>query len=307
MKVYRNLEAFQNVNNPVLTTGTFDGVHIGHQKIIQQINDVAKQVGGESVLLTFHPHPRMVLFPNDSIKLISTQQEKIERLEAAGLDHLIIYPFSFDFSRLNYVEYVRNILVNGIGVKHLVIGYDHQFGRNREGSYEQLEELAPLYEFKLQEIPAQTIDDVNISSTKIRRAIQSGDMETVTNYLGYRFSLQGMVVDGNRLGRTIGFPTANIQVLDENKIIPGNGVYAVNVRHMNASYQGMMNIGERPTISGEKTLSLEVNIFDFSEEIYGDLIEIEFVKRIRDEQKFDGTESLAQQLQEDKNICLNVL
>lgn len=307
MKVYRNLEAFQNVNNPVLTTGTFDGVHIGHQKIIQQINDVANQVGGESVLLTFHPHPRMVLFPNDSIKLISTQQEKIERLEAAGLDHLIIYPFSFDFSRLNYVEYVRNILVNGIGVKHLVIGYDHQFGRNREGSYEQLEELAPLYEFKLQEIPAQTIDDVNISSTKIRKAIMSGDMETVTNYLGYRFSLQGMVVEGNKLGRTIGFPTANIKVLDDNKIVPGNGVYAVNVRHMDTEYQGMMNIGERPTVSGEKKLSLEVNIFDFSADIYGDLVEVEYVKRIRDEQKFEGPESLAQQLQEDKNICLNVL
>lgn len=291
----------------MLTTGTFDGVHIGHQKIIQQINDVANKVGGESVLLTFHPHPRMVLFPNDSIKLISTQQEKIKRLEAAGLDHLIIYPFSFDFSRLNYVEYVRNILVNGIGVKHLVIGYDHQFGRNREGSYEQLEELAPLYEFKLQEIPAQTINDVNISSTKIRKAITSGDMETVTNYLGYRFSIQGMVVEGNKLGRTIGFPTANIKVLDENKIVPGNGVYAVNVSHMGAIYQGMMNIGERPTVSGERKISLEVNIFDFSGDIYGDLIEVEFVKRIRDEKKFDGPESLAQQLQEDKRICLNVL
>ena len=308
MKVYTQIDAFKNVNNPILTTGTFDGVHKGHQCIIKQLNEIAKNEEGESVLLTFHPHPRLVLFPNDNgLKLIHTQVEKIERLREAGLQHLIIYPFSKSFSRLTYVEYVRDILVNGIGVKKLVIGYDHQFGRNREGSYTQLEELAPLYDFEVMEIPAETVDDVNVSSTKVRKAILNGDLALAREYLGDNFQLSGKVVPGDKIGREIGFPTANIEVEESHKIIPGNGVYAVRVKHLNSSCKGMMNIGVRPTVSGEMQHRIEVHIFDFSKEIYGDQLTIEFVARIRDERKFETKEALKAQLKQDELTAVNML
>ncbi len=308
MKVYSSLQSFKNVDNPVLTTGTFDGVHIGHQKIISHLNEVAKSKNGESVLLTFHPHPRLVLFPDDSkLRLINTQVEKIKRLEEAGLQHLIICPFTKEFSRMGYVEYVREVLVNGVGVKHLVIGYDHQFGRNREGSYEQLEELAPIYDFELAEIPAQTIDDVKVSSTKIRNAIISGDMDTVTNYLGYRFHLSGMVTEGNKLGRQLGYPTANIALDDPHKIVPGDGVYAVKMRHDNSWYDAMLNIGKKPTVNNNGQSTIEVHAFNFNQEIYGHAIEIEFVSRMRDEQKFASKDELVQQLHSDKLYAINLL
>lgn len=308
MKIYTSIESFKNVENPVVTTGTFDGVHIGHQKIIEQINSLAADFGGESVLLTFFPHPRMVLFPDDdSIKMINTQAEKIEQLRKSGLQHLIIYPFTKEFSRMNYIEYVRDILVNGIGIKQLVIGYDHQFGRNREGSFEQLEELAPIYDFEVKEISVQTIDDVNISSTKIRKAIEDGDIQTVTKYLGYRFQLSGLVIEGNQNGRKLGFPTANITPIDSYKIIPGDGVYAVKVHHMHKVYDGMLNIGVRPTITGGENHTIEVNIFDFQEEIYGDKIDIEFIERIREELKFNSAQDLTEQLEKDKLMAINIL
>ncbi len=292
----------------MLTTGTFDGVHVGHQKIISHLNEVAKAKNGESVLLTFHPHPRLVLFPDDSnLRLINTQVEKINRLKEAGLQHLIICPFTKEFSRMGYVEYVREVLVNGVGVKHLVIGYDHQFGRNREGSYEQLEELAPVYDFELAEIPAQTIDDVKISSTKIRNAILTGDMNTVTNYLGYRFHLGGMVAEGEKLGRQLGFPTANIVLDDAHKIIPGNGVYAVKMKYSNQWYDAMLNIGMKPTVNEDGKSTIEVHAFDFNQEIYGHSVEIEFVSRMRDEQKFNSKDELVQQLHSDKLYAINLL
>ena len=294
------------MKNPVVTTGTFDGVHFGHQKIIDRLKSVATKIGGESVLLTFHPHPRMVLFPDDEdLKLLSTREEKIKRLESAGLDHLIIYPFSRKFSRRTATEYVRDLLVNKIGVKSLVIGYDHQFGRNREGDFEQLIELAGIYDFKLEEIPAQELDDVKVSSTKIRNALFQGDVKTASKYLGHDYKVSGIVVKGRQLGRELGFPTANISVLDRYKLIPGNGVYAVRVKVNKKNFKGMLNIGYRPTVGGLFKATMEVNIFEFNENIYGHFIGVEFVKRLRDEIKFDSVEELKIQLELDKIQALN--
>ena len=263
MKVYTNLEDFKGVKNPVVTTGTFDGVHLGHQKIISRLKDVAREEKGETVLLTFSPHPRMVLFPDDNeLKLLNTLPEKIELLDKYGVDHLIIYPFTKEFSRLTSIEFVRNILVNSIQTKRLVIGYNHHFGRNREGSFEHLKEYGPLYGFEVEEIPAKDIDHIQISSTKIRNALLIGDVKTATDYLGHTYTLTGTVVTGKKLGRTIGYPTANIQVKDQYKLIPGDGVYAVRIKHKNVFYGGMLNIGNNPTVEG-KGKSIEVNIFVF--------------------------------------------
>jgi riboflavin kinase/FMN adenylyltransferase len=307
MRVYTNIEDFKDVKNPIVTTGTFDGVHLGHQKIISRITDLAKQHDGETVLLTFYPHPRMVLFPDDNeLKLLSTQTEKIELLEKYGIDHLIIYPFTKEFSRLSSVEFVRNILVNQIKTQRLVIGYNHHFGRNREGSFEHLKEYGPLYGFEVEEIPAQDIDHIEISSTKIRNALQSGDVTTANNYLGHPYSLTGKVVHGKKLGRTIGYPTANIEVDDSYKLIPADGIYAVNVKHNNSIYSGMLSIGNNPTVEG-KGHSIEVNIFDFNKDIYDDEATIYFIKRLRDEVKFNGLDELKAQLLKDKEDSLRVL
>ena len=307
MKVYTRVEDYKNVNNPIATIGTFDGVHIGHQKIINRLREIAKEEQGEVVLLTFFPHPRMVLQPDNDLQLIHTQQEKIAALEAAGVDHLIIYPFTKEFSRMTSVEYVRDLLVNKIQVKRLVIGYDHQFGRNREGNFEQLLEFSQIYGFEVEEISAQTIDDVNVSSTKIRKALQGGDIETANHYLAHPFSLSGTVVEGERVGRSIGFPTANIQTDEMYKLVPGIGVYAVRVEHREKTYQGMLNIGVKPTLGEAASRSIEVNIFDFDQDIYSETLKIEFVKRIRDEQKFDSLEALKSALEADKRKTIEIL
>lgn len=307
MKVYTDIIDFKNVKNPVVTTGTFDGVHLGHQKIISRLKEAAREENGETVLLTFYPHPRMVLFPDDNdLKLINTQEEKIELLEQYGIDHLIIYPFTKEFSRLTSVEFVRNILVNNIRTKRLVIGYNHHFGRNREGSFEHLKEYGPLYGFEVEEIPAKDIDSIEISSTKIRNALQAGDVKTAASYLGHEFSLTGRVVDGKKIGREIGYPTANIFVEDKYKIIPADGVYAVQVRHDNRLYGGMLNIGNNPTVNGKHT-TIEVNIFDFNKDIYEENATIYFLERLRDEVKFGGLEELKAQLAIDKINSLNIL
>lgn len=307
MKVYNSISDFKNVKNPVVTTGTFDGVHVGHQKIISRLKDVAREENGETVLLTFYPHPRMVLFPDDNdLKLINTQQEKIELLEHYGIDHLIIYPFTKEFSRLTSVEFVRDILVNTMKTKRLVIGYNHHFGRNREGSFEHLKEYGPLYGFDVEEIPAKDIDHIEISSTKIRNALQTGDIKTARNYLGHEFSITGKVVDGKKIGRTIGYPTANISVDDKYKLIPADGIYAVKVKHETTMYGGMLSIGNNPTVNGQfKTI--EVNIFDFDKEIYGDDATIYFIERLRDEVKFNGLDELTAALALDKENSLRIL
>lgn len=307
MKVYTDIIDFKNVKNPVVTTGTFDGVHLGHQKIISRLREAAREEDGETVLLTFYPHPRMVLFPDDNdLRLINTQEEKIGLLEQYGIDHLIIIPFTKEFSRLTSVEFVRNILVNSIKTKRLVIGYNHHFGRNREGSFEHLKEYGPLYGFEVEEIPAKDIDSIEVSSTKIRNALQSGDVRTAASYLGHEFSLTGKVVDGKKIGREIGYPTANIFVNDKFKIVPEDGVYAVKVRHDNRLYGGMLNIGNNPTVNG-KHKTIEVNIFDFNRDIYEEDATIYFIERLREEVKFNGLEELKTQLATDKINSLKIL
>lgn len=291
----------------MVTIGTFDGVHIGHQKIIARLKEVATQHGGETVLITLYPHPRMVLFPDDNdLQLLSTQDEKTDLLSKYGIDHLVVIPFSKEFARLTSLEFVRDILVDKIGVKSLVIGYDHHFGRNREGSIEQLRELAPQFHFEVEEIPAQDIDHVNVSSTKIREALLNGEVETAKQYLGHAYSLQGTVVEGNKLGRTIGYPTANIEIGDKHKLIPADGVYAVHVLVGDERFGGMLNIGYRPTVDGKKRTT-EVNIFDFERDLYGQQLKIEFEARLRNEQKFNGLDALKEQLAQDKVNALAAL
>lgn len=300
MKIHNGIDNPINVPNAIVTIGTFDGVHIGHQQIIARLKEIAAAQQGQTVLITLYPHPRMVLFPDDNdLKLLSTQDEKIDLLRKYGIDHLVVIPFSKEFARNTSLEFVRDILVEKIGVKTLVIGYDHHFGRNREGSIEQLRELAPMFNFDVEEIPAQDIDSVNVSSTKIREALLLGDVETAKSYLGHPYSLQGTVVEGNKLGRTIGYPTANIEIGYKHKLIPADGVYAVHVQVAGATYGGMLNIGYRPTVSGT-TRSIEVNIFDFDQDIYNQPIKLEFEARLRNEQKFNGLDALKAQLATDK-------
>jgi riboflavin kinase/FMN adenylyltransferase len=307
LKIHNGIESPINVTNAIVTIGTFDGVHIGHQKIIARLKEVAAQQGGETVLITLYPHPRMVLFPDDNdLQLLSTQQEKTDLLRKYGIDHLVVIPFSKDFARLTSLEFVRDILVAKIGVKMLVIGYDHHFGRNREGSIEQLRDLAPQFGFEVEEIPAQDIDHVNVSSTKIREALLLGEVETAKQYLGHAYSLQGTVVEGNKLGRTIGYPTANVEIGDKHKLIPADGVYAVRVHVGDEVFGGMLNIGYRPTVDGKKRAT-EVNIFNFDRDIYGTLLKIEFEARLRDEQKFNGLDALKEQLAKDKINALEAL
>ena len=303
MRIFNDLNTISEIPNPVVTIGTFDGVHLGHQKILQTLLDEAKGVDGESVLLTFYPHPRMILFPEShGMKLLQTQAEKMEKLSEYGLHNLIIYPFSFDFSRLTALEFVRDILVDKLHVRKIVIGYDHQFGKNREGNIDYLKEIAEMYEFEVIEIPAQDIDEVNVSSTKIRDALLQGDVDRASVFLGRPYELSGKVVRGRALGRTIGFPTANIDVNSDLKLVPAIGVYAVEVLVDGHVHRGMLNIGRRPTIVSTDDVNLEVHILDFQEDIYDKMMTIRFLSRVRDEQKFDSVEALKEQLQKDEKF-----
>ena len=303
MRIFNDLNTISEIPNPVVTIGTFDGVHLGHQKILQTLLDEAKGVDGESVLLTFYPHPRMILFPEShGMKLLQTQAEKMEKLSEYGLQNLIIYPFSFDFSRLTALEFVRDILVDKLHVRKIVIGYDHQFGKNREGNIDYLKDIAEMYEFEVIEIPAQDIDEVNVSSTKIRDALLQGDVERASVFLGRPYVLSGKVVRGRALGRTIGFPTANIEVNSDLKLVPGIGVYAVDVEVNGQLHRGMLNIGKRPTIVSTDDVHLEVHILDFKDDIYDKMITVRFMARVRDEQKFESIEGLKEQLQKDEKF-----
>ena len=303
MKVYRSLEAFVPPEWPVVTIGTFDGVHVGHRRIIEQLNQLAEKRGGESVVLTFHPHPRMVLHHELDLKLINTLSERLELLESVGVDHCIVHPFSVEFSRLSARDYVRDILVSKLSVRSLVIGYDHHFGRNREGDYKVLEEYGGIYEFELEEISPQVLGDVKVSSTKIRAALDAGDIALANEYLQSPFMLGGYVVSGDQLGRTIGFPTANIRLSSPNKIIPSNGVYAVKVHLDEHLYHGMMNIGVRPTVK-ESERTIEVHLIGYSGDLYGRMIGIEMHHRLRNEMKFGSVDQLRDQIIKDKHEAL---
>ncbi len=305
MKIYSHINEFKQIKNAVLTIGTFDGVHIGHQKIISRLKEVAQQKGGETVILTFFPHPRMILHPDDlNIKLISTMDEKAELMKSLGIDHLIITPFTRDFSNLNPQEYIKDILVEKIGTTHIIIGYDHRFGKDRSGGLAELQNHALEFGYEVEEIPEQDIDDVAISSTKIRNALLSGDVKTAENFLGYPFHLSGKVIKGDQIGRTIGFPTANLFVEESYKLIPSDGIYAVSVDFKSGqlkdkSAKGMAYIGHRPTING-MSRNIEVNIFDFNEDIYGETIRLNFLKYLRDDQKFNSLDELKEQLGKDE-------
>ena len=307
MKVYKSLDSFVPVKNAVVTQGTFDGVHIGHREILKRLKNIAAEKNGETVVLTFFPHPRMVLQPDDNtLKLLHTENEKIEHLRNAGIDHLIIIPFTKEFSRQSSMGFVRDVLVTSIGIKTLVIGYDHRFGKNREGSMDDLREFGQIYDFEVEEIPAQDIDAVTVSSTKIRTALQQGDVETANRYLGYSYTVNGKVVAGNSLGKKIGFPTANISVEESYKLVPGDGVYAVYVTFDGVRRGGMANIGKQPTFDN-RNHAFEVHIFDFESDIYNRQIKVEFVARLRSEMKFAGVEALVEQLKNDKKAAYELL
>ncbi len=302
MKIVKNTSNFSVKDETYVTIGTFDGVHFGHQKIIEKLVYEAKKANKKSVVLTFFPHPRMVLQKDASIQLINTIEERATLLEKTGLDYLIIHPFSKEFSRMSALEFVRDILVNHLNISKLIIGYDHHFGKNREGNITQLTEYSHLYDFKVEEIPAQDIDTVSVSSTKVRRALMAGDIKMATNYLGYNFMLNGNVVNGKKLGGTIGYPTANIDVKETYKLIPKTGVYVVKSIIDEQSVFGMMNIGNRPTVNGNHQ-TIEVHFFDFNQDLYHQNLTIELLYFLRDEQKFDSLDLLIHQLKKDEETA----
>ncbi|MCX2481125.1 bifunctional riboflavin kinase/FAD synthetase [Pedobacter sp. MC2016-15] len=304
MKIYHHLSDFKRLNNAVATIGTFDGVHFGHQKIINRLCELAHKTGGESVILTFFPHPRMIIDPeNQDLKMINTIEEKAEILAALGVDHLIITPFTRDFSNLSPSEYIKNILVDTIGIKQIIVGYDHRFGKDRTGGMKDLIAFSGPYGYEVEEIAEQDINDVAVSSTKIRESLLSGQVGLAAEYLGYPFSLYGPVIKGDKIGRTIGFPTANIFIEQPYKLIPSDGIYAVTVDMEDQSYQAMAYIGQRPTING-MTRNIEVNIFNFNREIYGQYIKMNFHEFLRHDVKFTGLEALKLQLQRDQEDTL---
>jgi len=308
VKLHTNLDHFF-ARKPVVTIGTFDGVHLGHQKVILRLQEFAKQHNGETVIFTFHTHPRLVTSPNETnLRLLTTLKEKIDLFEKYGIDHLIIYTFDKKFSELSYSDFVEQILVEKIGTHCLVVGYDHKFGKNREGGFDYLKNCAEKFKFKIERLEALFVDEESVSSTKIRNALQNGEIEKANNYLGYLFTLHGTVVEGKKLGRKLGFPTANIEASDKYKIIPGYGVYAVKAELNGIEYNGMLNIGTRPTFNNNAdNRSIEVNIFDFEGDIYKKEITLKFAGKIRDEQKFESVDMLINQLVKDKIRALEIL
>jgi riboflavin kinase/FMN adenylyltransferase len=306
LKVIQSIAAFNSSEKTIVTIGTFDGIHIGHQKILKNLIRTANNEGKKSVLLTFFPHPRMVLQKENKILLLNTIKEKSSLLEKMGLDYLIIHPFSREFSRLTALEFVRDILVNKLNTSRLIIGYDHHFGKNREGNIHQLKEYSLLYDFKVEEIPAQDIDDVSVSSTKIRTALKDGNLKTANNYLGYHYMLNGTVVSGKKLGGTIGFPTANLEIKEPYKLVPKTGVYIIKTHINTVLYTGIMNIGFNPTVLG-KHQTIEAHLFDFNEDLYGKEITIEFIYFLREEHKFESVEELVVQLNIDKENAISYL
>jgi len=294
---------YKRIKNSVVTIGTFDGVHLGHQKIINRLVHTAKVNDLQALVLTFFPHPRMVVQNNSSIKLINTIDEKANQLQRLGVDHLVVKEFTKPFSRLTALEYVRDILVNKLKVKHIIVGYDHHFGRNRTATIEDLIEFGKFYGFNVTKIDAQEVDDVAVSSTKIRRALHEGDVRAANSFLGYNFMLTGIVTKGKGLGKDLNFPTANIHIEEPYKLIPKDGVYLVQSNFNGVQKYGMMNIGKNPTVSQDHQTHIEVHFFDFDEQLYGEKLQIDLIDRLRDEIKFPNIEALKAQLKQDKTIA----
>jgi riboflavin kinase/FMN adenylyltransferase len=302
MKIYHSIEEFSKIEGAVVTIGTFDGVHHGHRKILNRVIELAKTNKTESVVLTFFPHPRMVLYPDDhGMLLLNTLDEKITLLREAGISQLIVHPFTKEFSRTTSIEFVRDYLIGKIGTKVLVIGYDHHFGRNRQGSLEELKELAPVFNFMVEEIPKQEIDDVAVSSTKIRKALLNGNIELANAYLTYPYMITGMVSKGFSRGKKLGFPTANIKIEENYKLIPASGIYLAEVT-LSPSEQkraGLLSIGNNPTF-GQHPLSIEVYILDFDRDIYGEKIKVGILKKLRNEIRFENEQELIRQMKADE-------
>ena len=293
----------------MVTIGTFDGVHLGHREVISELKRHSALSGGESVVFTFDPHPRIVIAPQeDSLRLLSTKSEKIRLMEGLGIDHLVIYPFTKAFSKLSYGEFVSEILVKGMNISSLVVGYDHRFGKGRQGDFNSLEMLSRSLNFKVEQLSQLEVENKVVSSTKIRQALEEGDISKANHFLGYRYALSGKVIEGNQLGRKIGFPTANIDTYDRHKLVPADGVYAVKIEIGSRTFKGMLNIGMRPTVNyNADHKSIEVHIFNFDEDIYNLDLTLLFVEKIRNEQKFDGIDQLQDQLYKDQNIAMDIL
>jgi riboflavin kinase/FMN adenylyltransferase len=301
-------DVIRNTNSAV-TVGTFDGVHLGHRILLEKLVTKAKEINGKSVVVSFDPHPREVLQGgNNTIKLLTTLSERAEMLRQLGVDEMVVIPFDRDFSLMSSEDFIEKIVYQKIGLKHFIIGYDHQFGKNREGSIATVKKLGEMLDFQVHLINAQEVGDITVSSTTVRKALANeGNVGLATSFLGRPYLLSGMVVHGDKRGRLLGFPTANIKVNNERKIIPARGVYAVEVEFEGNRFNGMMNIGLRPTVANSTELRLEVHIFDFNEQIYGKMLTVYFKKRIRDEQRFEGVEALKKQLIRDKEDCISFL
>ncbi len=307
MQIIDDINSIPAIENAIVTSGTFDGVHYGHKKILKRLVNTAKKENGKSVVLTFWPHPRLVLFPEQKdLRLLSTFEEKAELMAEIGIDYLVKIRFTREFSELTSAQFIQSVIVEKLKTKKLIIGYDHKFGKNREGSFEYLKENCRDFGFEVEEIASQDIDDVAVSSTKIRRALEAGDVDLAATYLGRHYELEGVVVEGHKLGTKIGFPTANIHVNESTKLIPEDGVYVVYVRLDGKQWGGMLNIGSRPTIENAGR-SVEVNIFGLEKEIYNQTLKVEFIRRLRDESKFDSIDALKNQLAIDKTESEKVL
>jgi riboflavin kinase / FMN adenylyltransferase len=307
MKIYEGIEHFIPVKNAVVTSGTFDGVHLGHQKILKRIRNIADEINGETVLLTFWPHPRLVLYPNEhNLRLLSTFEEKTRLLREFGIDHLITIPFTKEFSELTSEQFIQNIIIDSLQTRKLVIGYDHRFGRNREGGFEYLKANIDKYTFELEEIAREDVDNVGISSSKIRAALEEGKVEVANEYLGREYELNGIIIKGQQLGRSIGFPTANIHITHDYKLIPCDGAYAVIAQIEGNNFKGMLNIGMRPTVNGSSQ-TIEVHLFDFEGDLYDMRVCVKLKSYLRPEIKFSGLEALQQQLKKDKEEAIGIL
>jgi riboflavin kinase/FMN adenylyltransferase len=306
MKIYRSIEDYDEDKRSVVTIGTFDGIHLGHQKILSRLIKSSKNKDLNSVVLTFFPHPRIILNKYNEVKMIDTLDEKIIHLNEIGIDSLVIHPFNKSFSLLSANQFIKDFLVDKLKIKHIIIGYDHRFGKGREASVTDLKNYADDYDFTVEEIKAQEIEKITVSSTKIRNSINQGDIKTTEKYLGRYFNLTGKVVKGDGLGKKINYPTANIFIEEIYKIIPKDGVYLVETTIKNKLFNGMMNIGHRPTI-GINVKSIEVHLFNFNEDIYDEVISIKMISKIRNEKKFSSIEALKEQLVKDENYCLKLI
>ncbi|GDX51026.1 riboflavin biosynthesis protein [Bacteroidota bacterium] len=307
MKVYHSINNLPLFKNPVITIGTFDGVHEGHRNLIQKIKSLSNEKQGESVLITFDPHPRLVVYPDDkSLRILTTLNEKISLLKKEGVDHLIVVPFTKEFSLLSAKDYLQNFLIEKLHPSIIVTGYNHSFGHHRDGNIEMLRRFENEFHYKVEELNKQLVDDIAVSSTRVRIALNEGDIELATDLLGHSYSISGIVVHGQHLGNKIGFPTANISINNSLKLIPADGVYAVRVNYKNEKLKGMMNIGNRPTVDGLHH-KLEVHLLDFNKDLYNEELEIHFVKQLREEKKFSSVDELKEQLKLDKENTITVL